>query len=328
MDERLINLSELDPAWRWIEAGLASRFPAQRHASTLDGVGGRWRRRLRALRRVRGWLSESPGPHVLVTHGPRPSALWGLLGTRRRVRRWLAMSFNFTDEPRGAGLWIYRWALRRVDAFIVASTAEADRYADLFRLPRERFHVQTWCIRPPRPPEDPPPATPYLIGMGGQGRDYGTLLEALRPEWRLLLVAPDEAVPADAAQRPNVQVVNGIPRAEALRLLAGARLLVLPLRDAQVPCGHVTVVQAQHLGVPVIASEGRGLADYLADGQTGWLVPPGDARALSAAIARALAEPHERQRRADAARDWAALHCTEDVLRDRVLALLDAECAA
>lgn len=322
MSERLVNLSELDPGWRWIDAALADRFTEQFHASTTDGGGGRWRRRLRAVCRARAWLAQAPGPHVLVSHGPRPSALWGLLGTRRRVGHWLAMSFNFTDEPRGLSLWVYRLALRRVDAFIVASSAEADRYAALFRLPRERFQLQPWCIRPPRPEALPPPGPPYLIALGGQGRDYQTLLAAMQPEWRLLLVAPPEAVPAVQDLPPNVQVVNGIPRSQALQLLAGARLMVLPLRDAQVPCGHVTVVQALHLGVPVVASAGLGLADYVRDSETGWLVPPGDAPALSAAIAAVLQDPEEARRRADAGRGWAARHCTEEALRDRILGLL------
>lgn len=49
------------------------------------------------------------------------------------------------------------------------------------------------------------------------------------------------------------------------------------------------VIEAQAMARPVIAADAGGAVETVADGETGWRVPPGDAAALAAAIDRALA---------------------------------------
>jgi glycosyltransferase involved in cell wall biosynthesis len=44
-------------------------------------------------------------------------------------------------------------------------------------------------------------------------------------------------------------------------------------------------------GVPVIGSNVGGITDIVTDGETGLLVPPGDAEALAAAITRLKRDP-------------------------------------
>jgi glycosyltransferase involved in cell wall biosynthesis len=54
-----------------------------------------------------------------------------------------------------------------------------------------------------------------------------------------------------------------------------------------------TVIEPQAMGRPVIATDHGGARETVAEGITGWLVPPGDPAALAAALARALALPPE-----------------------------------
>jgi glycosyltransferase involved in cell wall biosynthesis len=49
------------------------------------------------------------------------------------------------------------------------------------------------------------------------------------------------------------------------------------------------VTEAQAMGRPVIATDHGGARETVIENETGWLVPPGDVEALSAAIARVLA---------------------------------------
>jgi glycosyltransferase involved in cell wall biosynthesis len=55
------------------------------------------------------------------------------------------------------------------------------------------------------------------------------------------------------------------------------------------------IVEAQAMGRPVIATDHGGARETVLAGETGWLVPPGDAASLAAALAAALAmSPQER----------------------------------
>ncbi len=68
--------------------------------------------------------------------------------------------------------------------------------------------------------------------------------------------------------------------------------------------GRVTV-EAMRAGVPVIGSASGGTVELIEDGRTGLLYPPGDPKALAAAIQRLVDAPDFAQRLAAAGRDWA-----------------------
>ena len=53
----------------------------------------------------------------------------------------------------------------------------------------------------------------------------------------------------------------------------------------------MAMLEAQALGVPVIAGDARGVGSVVVHGAGGWLVPEGDAEAFAGAVARALADP-------------------------------------
>src|SRR5436305_1308211 len=55
-------------------------------------------------------------------------------------------------------------------------------------------------------------------------------------------------------------------------------------------------------GVPVVASAVSGIPEVVVDGETGWLVPVEDPRALEQALEEVLARPQEARRRGEAGR--------------------------
>ncbi|PYN28911.1 MAG: glycosyltransferase family 1 protein, partial [Candidatus Rokuibacteriota bacterium] len=58
----------------------------------------------------------------------------------------------------------------------------------------------------------------------------------------------------------------------------------------------LAVLEAMGAGLAVVATDVPGHRDAVADGETGLLVPPGDERALAAAIGALLDDPERRRR--------------------------------
>lgn len=83
-----------------------------------------------------------------------------------------------------------------------------------------------------------------------------------------------------------------------------------------------TVVEAQAMGVPVVATDHGGARETVENGVTGWLVPPADAAALAQAIATALALDEEaRVRLAAVARERAVRLFARKTMCDATLAV-------
>jgi len=87
----------------------------------------------------------------------------------------------------------------------------------------------------------------------------------------------------------QVRYLGWADREDMARLLAGARSLWLPSLWAE-PFGIVGL-EALAVGVPVVASRVGGVHDWLDDGRSGFLTPPGDAEALASAARRLEKEP-------------------------------------
>ncbi|HUO86960.1 MAG TPA: glycosyltransferase, partial [Thermoanaerobaculia bacterium] len=85
--------------------------------------------------------------------------------------------------------------------------------------------------------------------------------------------------------------------------LAAADLFVLASRGDAYP---TVLLEAAAAGLPVIATHGGGVPEIVADGESGLLVPPGDAGRLAAAIEELLSDPPRAAAMAAAARRRAA----------------------
>jgi glycosyltransferase involved in cell wall biosynthesis len=83
-------------------------------------------------------------------------------------------------------------------------------------------------------------------------------------------------------------------RADITRILGAADVVVVPSKRPD-PLPN-SALEALAAGVPVVAAAHGGLPEIVRDGETGLLVPPGDARALAAALRRLADDPSLRER--------------------------------
>ncbi len=123
------------------------------------------------------------------------------------------------------------------------------------------------------------------------------------PGLRLILFGRGPLEPDLLAQRDQLGLGEAVQfagfRDDLDRYLGAADLVVQPSLTEGL---GVSVLKAAAAGVPVVASDAGGLREAVVDGETGVLVPPGDAPALAAAIAALLDDAPRRRQFAEAGR--------------------------
>jgi glycosyltransferase involved in cell wall biosynthesis len=125
---------------------------------------------------------------------------------------------------------------------------------------------------------------------------------------------------------PHVEFLGWQTGPALARLYQAAEIVVVP--SMYEPFGLVAL-EAMACGRPVVASRTGGLAEVVADGSTGYLVPPGDYLSLAQRMAQLLLEPARAAAMGQAARQEAMRYrweriaeLTHDLYRD-TLALPD-----
>ena len=167
---------------------------------------------------------------------------------------------------------------------------------------------------------------PFHVFSGRLAWQKG-LREALAASTRLgtsvpLLVAGDgplapEVAAAAAAHPGRVRGLGWLPRLGLARLLAHARSLWFPSLWIE-PFG-LAGLEAAAAGVPVVATGGGGVDEWLEEGINGLRVPRGDADALAAAADALASDPGRAQALGEAGRAVAARFRPQaglDALRD------------
>lgn len=308
-----MNVSESeDPAWKWI-GGRFSEDPF-RWISFSGRPSSAFEERIQTpkISRYRAcWEAARTAKRdraaLIVSHTPLVSVWTSLFCRAMGVKApHLAFSFSFSTLPTDLRRRFIINALEGIDRFVCFSSVERLRYREYFGIPEGRIDSLRWSAAEPGFDSSATPIepTPYLCAVGGEGRDYFTLVEAMRrlPDRHLAIVArPANVVGLDLPS--NVSLRTNIPLAEVWNVIAHAKLMVLPLRDTEVPCGHGTLITAMQLGTPCIVTESVAMTDYLSDEATGLICPPGDPDAMARTVERlwndeALARRLERNARA------------------------------
>lgn len=154
------------------------------------------------------------------------------------------------------------------------------------------------------------PVVLLSVGRLVAKKGYGVLLDALARlpgdlHWNLVHIGGGGHGPRLREQARRLGIADRIdwrgaqPQEAVIAAYKEADLFVLASRIAEdgdrdgLPN---VLMEAQSQNLAVVASDVSAIPELLIDGQTGWLVPPDDVKALAEALARAIADPLARQR--------------------------------
>jgi glycosyltransferase involved in cell wall biosynthesis len=138
-----------------------------------------------------------------------------------------------------------------------------------------------------------------FVGRLVEEKGIGTLLAAwsrLSVKPKLKIIGDGPLAPAVANAAAAIREIEWLgPRSkeEVTGAMAEASVLILP--STWYEGFPLVIAEAFAAGLPIIASRIGGLAEVVSDGQTGWLVSPGDPDELSSAVSRIFSRPQELQ---------------------------------
>lgn len=206
--------------------------------------------------------------------------------------------------------WRRRW-LNRALAWpnhVVVLSAGMERLTRQY-LPGIRATVIPNAVSLVTPP--PPLRSPATFGFIGcmDGRkgecDLIQALARLEASSHTLLLAGDgplrtaaEALSARLGLTERVQFLGNIDGTAKDAFFRRIDVLCLPSQAENLP---IALLEAMGYGRPVITTPVGAIPEMITDGVQGWLTPPGQPKALAAALAEAAAKPEDVSRRGRAA---------------------------
>lgn len=199
---------------------------------------------------------------------------------------------------------------RLTDGVLVLSSEEAREYLQFW--PRGCFRVVANPFVPPTGQDvgdltnGSRPAPPSLLFVGRVIKEKGIfeLLEALagildRRDCRLLVAGdgPDAKQFSERVSQLALDqkvMLHGFLEGERLRdVYRSADVFVLPSYREGFP---TAITEALSVGLPIVTTKTRGMADHLSDGENALLVAPRDPNGLAAALERILSDDELRTR--------------------------------
>lgn len=299
---------------------------------------------LAAVRELADVLREA-ACDILLCHGYKANIL-GRLAARRVGVPAVAVSRGWTWENRKVRVyeWLDRRHLRFMDRVVCVSDGQAERVRRWCGVPDSRVSVIRNSARITAFAAPDPAARGKLLSFFPGGNHVSRVVLAagrLSPEkgFTVLVEAAATILRHDAGAgialfgegvlRPDLErrvaelglagrlVMPGF-RSDLDSLIAAADVVVLPSFTEGLPN---VALEASAAGVPVVATAVGGTPEVVADGETGFLVPPGRPEVLAAKVAELLRNSALRERMGVAGRARMRERFTFDAQADAYLKL-------
>jgi glycosyltransferase involved in cell wall biosynthesis len=237
--------------------------------------------------------------------------------------RLIAWHFNLgslSNEWKG---YLAGRVLRRVDRFVVHSRSEITNYAKWLGIGEQKFcfvPLQRGSFDEVKPSQI---QRPYIVSMGSANRDYKTLVNAVLGTGIKTVVISKKNIIDDLPEHPDLLKLNNLTYEECKSILSGAELNIVPISAADSASGQVTFITSMTMGIPTVATRCISTVDYIQDGNTGILVPPGDPGALRQAIESLWQDKELRLRIGLAGRHQAQDHFSDEAAGRNLAQIID-----
>lgn len=176
--------------------------------------------------------------------------------------------------------------------YCVLTDWERERFPSSWQVDPERVFMTPYCHTLSAAELAAPVSTEGGVFAGGNSlRDYGPLVEAataIDERFVLATSAVDGPTPANLTAGP-------VDERRYFELFRAARVVVVALgARPDRTAGQQTYLNAMALGKPLIVTDSPGVREYVEDGRTGIIVPPGDPQAMAEAL-RWMLDPANRE---------------------------------
>jgi glycosyltransferase involved in cell wall biosynthesis len=261
---------------------------------------------------------------VLILNGG--SALWLCVGLLNRFvmlrKRTILLWDVFVEVEDG---WKRNVMIAAMSSFrinVLWSQEQIEPHAKWLRLPEERFIFLPFKANHTKGPSYDLPIENYVFAGGNGKRDYQTLVDAIRGAGiPVIISATDPAVRNKIEKLPNIIALAASEPAFA-QLQAGARFTVVAMADTGLKGGgEANMCNGMWHGKPVIAVDRMSAEDYIIEGETGYIVPPGDVTLLRRRILELWNDPEKCREMGRKAREHVEANFTHEAFIRRLLRL-------
>ena len=231
---------------------------------------------------------------VVVTMGVRTSMVYAALCWMTFRPSKQMTTELFIDTPSQAGglwkikTWFYSTCANRAMGHLTNSRPEIESMAARYSISPNLFRYVPLHTTIKEPRHIEPDQEKYILSAGRSGRDYSTLVEALRPIHLPTRIIGDAAKPD---WPDHITGNHNVPRDTYLEELKNAWIVAVPLLDVPRATGQVVILEAMALGKPVIATRTTGSVDIIENERNGLLVQPGDVEGWQQAVMRLKENP-------------------------------------
>ena len=269
--------------WLAVTLGVKLLWQLRREARRADLVHAHWLASA-ALARFAG------KPFVVTLHGTGSAGSLSDLGLARKAP------------------WLVRFLLRPARAVICVSKPLAD---EMQRIGVTQARYIPNGVAVPAAGRSEKQERPFVLFAGRLAEEKGIAELVAATEGMDLVVA------GDGPLRSLVPHTLGfVPHEELEELYDRAAVVVLPSHREGLP---LCILEAMAHGRPVVATRVGGIPEIVQDGETGYLVEPGDPGSLRAALTRLLADAQLRAEMGAAARRRIADTCSWQQVTDQTL---------